>query len=64
MATVKGSKGQKPIHFTPGGLHRSTHTPAGKPIPAAKMAKAMSGGYGPKAQKQAMFKKNVLTGRK
>jgi hypothetical protein len=56
--------GKKPIKFSPGGLHRSTGTPAGKPIPAKKFQKALSGGLGPKAEKQALFKKNVLTGRK
>jgi hypothetical protein len=57
-------KGQKPITFKKGGLHKSTGTKAGKKIPAKKMAAATSGKLGPKAKKQAMFKKNVLTGRK
>ena len=61
---VSGGRGQKPIKFSPGGLHRSTGTPAGKPIPAAKKQAALSGKYGPKAKKQAQFAKNVLTGRK
>jgi len=56
--------GQKPIRFSPGGLHRSTGTPAGEKIPASKMRAAASGKLGPKAKKQALFKKNVLTGRK
>jgi hypothetical protein len=64
MGTVKGKKGAKPIHFQTGGLHRSTGTPAGKPIPAKKKAAALAGKLGPKAQKQAQFAKNVLTGRK
>ncbi len=64
-ATVGPSKaGQKPITFKPGGLHRSTGTPAGQKIPAAKMAAAASGKLGPKAQKQAQFARNVLTGPK
>jgi hypothetical protein len=63
--TIKPSKkGQKKITFTPGGLHKSTKTPAGKKIPAAKMRKALAGKLGPKAKKQALFKKNVLTGKK
>lgn len=62
--TLKSTKkGQKPISFNRGGLHASTSTPANKPIPAAKKAKALSGGYGAKAKRQAQFAKNVLTGR-
>ena len=62
-ATVKPTKkGQKPITFQKGGLHASTGTPAGKKIPASKRKKALAGGYGPKAKKQAQFAKNVLTG--
>lgn len=58
------AKGKKPITFNKGGLHKSTGTPMGKPIPAAKKAAALSGKYGPKAKRQAEFAKNVLTGRK
>jgi hypothetical protein len=57
-------KGQKPITFTSGGLHKSTGTPAGKKIPASKVNAALSGGLGAKAKKQALFKKNVLIGRR
>lgn len=65
MRTLKPTKkGQKPITFKEGGLHASTGTPAGKKIPAGKMAAAASGKLGPKAKKQAMFAKNVLTGPK
>lgn len=56
--------GKKPITFKEGGLHKSTGTPAGKPIPAAKKEAALEGKYGKKAEKQANFAKNVLTGRK
>jgi hypothetical protein len=63
--TIKPTKkGQKPITFQEGGLHRSTGTPPSKKIPAKKMSKAAAGGYGPKAKKQAQFAKNVLTGPK
>lgn len=55
-------KGQKEIKFHPGGLHESTHTPAGEKIPASKRAAALAGKYGPTAQKQALFAKNVLRG--
>lgn len=57
-------KGKKPITFNKGGLHASTGTPQGQKIPAAKMQKALHGGYGVKAEKQANFAKNVLTGKK
>lgn len=55
-------KGQKTIRFKAGGLHRSLKVPAGKKIPASKMAAARAGRYGPKAKKQALFARNVLTG--
>ena len=57
-------KGQKPITFTSGGLHKSTGTPAGKTIPASKVNAALAGRLGPKAKRQALFKKNILIGRK
>ena len=57
-------KGKKDITFKPGGLHRSTHTPEGQPIPAGKKAAALAGSYGLRAKKQAQFAKNVLTGPK
>jgi hypothetical protein len=60
----KTEPGQKTIKFHPGGLHSSTNTPQGEPIPAAKKAAALAGSYGPKARKQALFAKNVLTGHK
>ncbi len=62
--TLKAKPGQKKITFKKGGLHASTGTPQGKKIPAGKMKAAISGKLGGKAEKQAMFKKNVLTGRK
>jgi hypothetical protein len=58
------SPGKAPISFQPGGLHKSTGTSAGQKIPAAKVAAAAAGKLGPKAQKQALFMKNVLTGGK
>lgn len=62
--TIK-APGKDPITFEKGGLHRSLGVPQGKPIPAKKMAAAAKGAYGPKAQKQANFAKNVLAaGRK
>jgi hypothetical protein len=57
--TIKGGgKGKAPVKFKAGGLHRSLGVPAGETIPAAKMAAAKAGDYGPKAQKQA----NLATG--
>ncbi len=57
-------KGQKPIAFKEGGEHASTGTPAGKPIPAKKKAAARAGKLGAKAEKQEIFRENVLTGPK
>lgn len=57
------TKGQKPITFKSGGLHQSLGVPQGQKIPAGKMAAAMSGRYGPKAKKEALFAKNILKGR-
>lgn len=54
------ASGKKPITFEKGGLHRSLGVPADKPIPAKKVAAAARGDFGPKAQKQANFAKNVL----
>lgn len=60
---VKISKpGEKPIEFQKNGLHESTGTPAGTPIPAAKVAAAASGSLGAKAKRQALFAKNILIG--
>jgi hypothetical protein len=58
-------KGQKPITFQKGALHQSLGVPQGQKIPAKKMNAAARGDYGPKAQSQANFAKNVLgAGRK
>jgi len=51
-------KGQKPVTFQKGGLHRSLGVPEGQKIPPGKMAAAKRGAYGPKAKKQA----NMATG--
>lgn len=65
LRTLKPSApGQKPISFHPGGEHKSLGVPAGQPIPAKKAAAAAAGKFGPKAQKQEQFRRNVLTGRK
>lgn len=58
--TIKGGKGQKPVTFAKGGLHRSTNTPQGQKIPPSKMAAAKAGSYGPKAVKQANFATGML----
>lgn len=42
-----------------GGLHRATGTPQGEKIPASKMRKAASGGFGAKAQKEANLAKTL-----
>jgi hypothetical protein len=53
-------KGQKPVTFQKGGLHRSLNVPQGQKIPASKMAAAKAGRYGPKAKKQASFAQGML----
>lgn len=60
VKTITGKGNQKPITFHPGGLHESTDTPKGEPIPASKRSAALHGNYGAKAKKQALFAKNVL----
>ncbi len=58
------AKGSKPaITFQKGGEHASLGVPAGKKIPASKERAARAGKYGAKAQKQEMFRENVLRGR-
>lgn len=57
------SPGQKKITFKKGGLHQSLGVPQGQKIPPAMLADALAGHHGPKAQKQARFMHNVLTGR-
>ena len=57
-------KGLKPIEFHPGGLHESLGVKKDEKIPAEKMKKAEEGDYGMKAKKQAMFARNILTGKK
>ncbi len=53
-------EGHKPIKFHEGGLHETTHSPMGKPIPANKIAAAKRGEYGAKGIKQVNFMQNVL----
>jgi hypothetical protein len=63
--TTISSPGKPPVSFTPGGLHTSTGTPPGQKIPAAKLAAAAAGKFGPKAVKQAALAKGMLAaGRK
>ncbi len=53
-------KGQKPVKFRKGGLHQSTGTPMGQNIPMEKISKALAGGFGPLAQKQANMAQGML----
>lgn len=62
--TLKAKPGQKKISFKKGGLHAALGVPQGKKIPAGKKAAAIAGKYGAKAKREALFAKNVLTGRK
>jgi len=57
---IKGKKGEKPISFEKGGLHRTTNTPMGEKIPQSKLTAAMHGEYGPKGKRQVEFMHNVL----
>jgi hypothetical protein len=60
-ATVDATKkGQKPLKFKKGGLHKSTKTKSGKKISSKKHAEAKEGKLGPKAKKQENFYENVL----
>lgn len=61
VKTIEPKKeGQKPLHFKSGGLHESTHTPIGEKISPSKRVKALAGGFGAKAKKQALFASNVF----
>ena len=65
METLKKSKpNQHTIKFHKGGLHQSLGVKQGKKIPSALMQAAIEGRKGAKAKKEAMFAKNVLTGKK
>lgn len=57
-------KGQKPIEFKAGALRAQLGAKKGEPILASKMKAAESGELGELAKKRALFKKNVLTGKK
>ncbi len=54
------NKGQKPLKFKPGGLHKSTGTKPGAKISESKHEQAAEGKLGPKAEKQERFYENVL----
>ena len=57
-------KGQKPIEFKEGALRAQLHIKKGDTISESKMKAAEEGEMGPLAKKRALFKKNVLTGKK
>ena len=62
---IKGKAGKPAVSFKPGGLHQSLGVPAGQNIPAAKMAAAAAGKFGPKAKAQANLAQGMLAkGRK
>ena len=63
--TISGGKGQKPVTFKEGALHRQLGVPAGQKIPSSKMAAAKRGDYGALAKKRANFATGMLAaGRK
>ena len=53
-------KGQKPISFKQGGLHKTLGVKAGEKIPQAKFNAALAGKEGKAAKKKALFAKDVL----
>jgi hypothetical protein len=57
-------KGQKPIEFKAGALRAQLGVKKDEKISAGKMKAAEEGKMGPLAKKRALFKKNVLTGKK
>lgn len=57
-------KGQKAIKYKEGGMHATLGIAQDKKIPAKTKAAALAGKKGKLAKKQALFAKNVLTGRK
>lgn len=48
-------RGQKPMEFKAGQLHRDLNVPEGQPIPPAKKAAALAGKHGKKVQARARF---------
>ena len=63
--TIPAKGGQPAVTFNKGGLHKSLGVPPDQPIPAAKMAQALSGKAGPLARKQAVMARGFLAkGRK
>jgi len=58
--TISGKRGQKPVTFNKGGLHRSLNVPQGQKIPASKMEAARAGRYGKLSKKQAVFAMGML----
>ncbi len=63
--TIKPEKkGEKPIKFEKGGEHKSLGVKKGKDIPEKKKEEAKEGKFGKKAEKQEIFRENVLTGPK
>lgn len=53
-------KGQSPVKFKEGALHRQLGVPEGEKIPASKMSAAKKGEYGKLAQKRANFATGML----
>jgi hypothetical protein len=64
MKTIPAQGGRKAIRFKQGGQHATLGVPAGQKIPAAKRAAARAGKLGTKAERQELFRENVLKGRR
>jgi len=48
-------KGQKPLAFEKGALHKALGVPLGEKIPESKKKAALAGKYGPEVKKMAVF---------
>lgn len=63
--TMKGASGKPGVTFKKGALHQQLGVPQGQKIPAAKMAAAKAGKFGPLAKKRAVMATGMLAaGRK
>ena len=66
IVTIKGKKGQKPMTFRKGALHRALGVPEDQPIPPGKKQAALAGRHGEAVAKMARyaFRGALLAGRK
>ena len=48
-------KGQQPLRFEKGGLHKALRVPLDQPIPESKKQAALAGKHGPEVRRMAIF---------